>query len=383
MLDRRKLLVGATALAGYSALARAAAPYEWQTISPADAGFVPGFGERLDQFVLGGQAPNIHGVIIVRRGRVVFENYFEGDDQVRDEHGRAHFERVAFSAERSHELRSVSKSIVGLLYGIALGEGKVPPLDAPLLAQFPQLHRSAGPGAAPPLDHQACDHHDAWYRMERGNFLRRSAQRADRDGQGGRSLSLCAGAADRRGGGRAVDLLWRRDRADRKDSGERHPTEVARLRACGAVRSARALGRPYGASAPTASETSPPASACGPAIWRASGRCCSTRGKAGEQQIVPADWLEESFKPQVTIRDRREYGCHWYLGEIVFNSADGPRAERWIAAFGNGGQRLYVFPRLDLLVVITAGNYNRRDQGVPPNRVLTERILPSLHVNPN
>ena len=138
MLDRRKLLVGATALAGYSALARAAAPYEWQTISPAEAGFVPGFGERLDQFIQSGQAPNIHSVIIVRRGKVAFENYFEGEDQLRDAEGRAHFERVAFSAERSHELRSVSKSIVGLLYGIALREGKVPPLDAPLLAQFPQ-----------------------------------------------------------------------------------------------------------------------------------------------------------------------------------------------------------------------------------------------------
>jgi CubicO group peptidase (beta-lactamase class C family) len=113
------------------------------------------------------------------------------------------------------------------------------------------------------------------------------------------------------------------------------------------------------------------------------GQMVLARGKAGEQQIVAADWLEESFKPQVAMRDRREYGCHWYLGEMVFNSADGPRQERWIAAIGNGGQRLYVFPQLDLLVVITAGNYNRRDQGVPPNRVLTERILPSLHPNPN
>jgi len=113
------------------------------------------------------------------------------------------------------------------------------------------------------------------------------------------------------------------------------------------------------------------------------GQMLLARGKAGERQIVPADWLEESFKPQVTIRDRREYGCHWYLGEMVFNSADGPRQERWFAAFGNGGQRLYVFPRLDLQVVITAGNYNRRDQGVPPNRVLTERILPSLHLDRN
>ena len=102
-------------------------------------------------------------------------------------------------------------------------------------------------------------------------------------------------------------------------------------------------------------------------------------GKAGERQIVPGDWLEESFKPQVTIRDRREYGCYWYLGEMVFNSADGPRAERWIAAFGNGGQRLYLFPRLDLLIVITAGNYHKRDEERPLDRVLTEIILPSLH----
>ena len=137
MLDRRKLLVGTAALAGYSALARAAAPAEWQTTSPAEAGFVAGFGKRLDQFILGGQAPNIHGVIIVRRGALVFENYFEGDDQVRDANGRPHVERVTFSAERSHELRSVSKSILGLLYGIALREGKVPSLDEPLLAQFP------------------------------------------------------------------------------------------------------------------------------------------------------------------------------------------------------------------------------------------------------
>jgi hypothetical protein len=36
-----------------------------------------------------------------------------------------------------------------------------------------------------------------------------------------------------------------------------------------------------------------------------------------------------------------------------------------------------------LLIVMTAGNYNRRDQGRPPNRVLTEIILPNLHLSPN
>ena len=40
--------------------------------------------------------------------------------------------------ETLHDLRSVTKSIVGLLYGIALDRGLVPPPDAPLLAQFPE-----------------------------------------------------------------------------------------------------------------------------------------------------------------------------------------------------------------------------------------------------
>jgi len=101
-------------------------------------------------------------------------------------------------------------------------------------------------------------------------------------------------------------------------------------------------------------------------------------GTTDGRQIVPADWREASFKPAVRINDRRQYGYHWYLGEVAFKSLEARRKERWIGAMGNGGQRLFVFPELELVVVITAGNYNQRDQGVPPDRVLTEVVLPSL-----
>lgn len=40
--------------------------------------------------------------------------------------------------ETLHDLRSVTKSVVGLLYGIALSEGKVPEPHERLYAQFPQ-----------------------------------------------------------------------------------------------------------------------------------------------------------------------------------------------------------------------------------------------------
>ena len=69
----------------------------------------------------------------MREGRLVFERYFEGDDNAR---GRS-LGKVAFTASTLHDLRSVSKSIIGLLFGIALADGKVPPPDAPLFPRSP------------------------------------------------------------------------------------------------------------------------------------------------------------------------------------------------------------------------------------------------------
>ncbi len=52
--------------------------------------------------------------------------------------------------------------------------------------------------------------------------------------------------------------------------------------------------------------------------------------------------------------------------------------ERFWSAMGNGGQRLFVLPGLDLTVATTAGNYDRSDQWVPPTRVIREVVLPSI-----
>jgi CubicO group peptidase (beta-lactamase class C family) len=103
--------------------AHAAPSYEWQTTTPAEAGFAPGFAQRVDQFAQSGRVPNIHGIIIVRRGGIVLERYYEGDDQVWDEYGRRRTERIVFSAQRNHDLRSVTKSIVGLLVVVVVMAG--------------------------------------------------------------------------------------------------------------------------------------------------------------------------------------------------------------------------------------------------------------------
>jgi hypothetical protein len=54
------------------------------------------------------------------------------------------------------------------------------------------------------------------------------------------------------------------------------------------------------------------------------------------------------------------------------------RGEHWIGAFGLGGQRLFVFPDLDFVLAVTAGNYDMPDQWRAPIAVLREVFLTTL-----
>lgn len=97
------------------------------------------------------------------------------------------------------------------------------------------------------------------------------------------------------------------------------------------------------------------------------------------RQVIPAEWLKASFTPAVSMPDGRHYGFQWYLGVVPRN--DGAGKVRWeeaISAVGNGGQRLFILPRVDLAVAVTAGNYDAADQWRPPTVVLRDVILPAM-----
>ena len=77
--------------------------------------------------------------------------------------------------------------------------------------------------------------------------------------------------------------------------------------------------------------------------------------------------------------DGQQYGYQWYLLTIpMADGTGGVRPEKAICAVGNGGQRLFLLPRLELVVATTAGNYNTLNQADPPMAVLRDLILPML-----
>jgi hypothetical protein len=96
-IDRRQMIAGSAAILANSVSALAAVA-DWTPASPSELEFSPDLERRLDDFIRSGRASNLHGVLIARRGRMVFERYYEGDDVVRDSGGRAVPTRVAFTA---------------------------------------------------------------------------------------------------------------------------------------------------------------------------------------------------------------------------------------------------------------------------------------------
>jgi hypothetical protein len=75
-----------------------------------------------------------------RDGKLVFEHYGRGEDEA---WGRP-LGTILFAPDVLHDLRSVSKSVLSLAYGIALAAGQVPTSEARLYDQFPEYPDLAG-----------------------------------------------------------------------------------------------------------------------------------------------------------------------------------------------------------------------------------------------
>jgi CubicO group peptidase (beta-lactamase class C family) len=76
-------------------------------------------------------------------------------------------------------------------------------------------------------------------------------------------------------------------------------------------------------------------------------------GSSNHRQIVSRAWIDASMTPHINSTGLYFYGYLWWLGRSLLKG----REIRWAAAFGRGGQSIYIVPERDLVVVVTAGYY--------------------------
>jgi CubicO group peptidase (beta-lactamase class C family) len=343
--------------------------------SPEQAGFAPDLDDRFEIARAAGVLPNLHGVIALRDGQIFFERYLPGTDAAR----ARPLGVVRFGPETLHDLRSASKSVVGLLYGIALAAGQVAPPEASLLDQFPEYPDLA----ADPARRRLTVAHalsmtlgTEWDEMTLPYYDPRNSEIA------------MDNAPDR--------CRYILDRPIAGPPGERWTYNggatalLGRLIARGSGRSLHDFARETLFGPLGLGQTDWECGADGEAFAASGlrmalpdvarlGVLVLAGGAWDGRQIVPRDWLAASLRPAVAMPDGRRYGYHWYLGVVATDDgAGGTTWEPTVSAVGNGGQRLFLLPRLNLVVAVLAGNYDSPEQWRPPLAVLRDVLLPAL-----
>jgi CubicO group peptidase (beta-lactamase class C family) len=139
-LHRRGILMLAAGIVAIRRSVANASDLSAEAKALIESGFAADTSEKLDLGYRSGLLSGLHAVVVQRSGTILFERYFAGEDWF----GGRPLGHVTFDGATLHDLRSVTKSIISLVYAIALEQGKVPSLDARLLDSFPEYSDLAG-----------------------------------------------------------------------------------------------------------------------------------------------------------------------------------------------------------------------------------------------
>lgn len=336
----------------------------WEVADVASAGLDDARLVELVAAIDEGEFGDISSILIARDGKLVYEEYFSG------------------SAADLRNTRSVTKTITGMLLGQAIERGDLPGVDVAvfgLLGQPEVAHpdpRKRAITVEDLLTMSSILECDDWNEFSRGNEERMYLvedwaqfaldlpvkgyppwQSKPEDSPYGRSFSYCTAG---------VFLLGRVIESAVGIKVQDFATET--------------LFRPLGISH-FDWQLSPLGQAqTGGGLGLRSrdllklGQLYANGGQWHGREVVPAEWVAESIRPRARIDERNEYGYLWWLTTL---EVDGREVGTFYMT-GMGGNKVYVFPDLRLVTVVTSENFGRRDAHELSDRIVRDYVLGSL-----
>jgi len=349
----------------------------WLTASLLDVGLSEEKLGELMKDIEQGEYENIHSVLIVKDEKLVFEEYFGGykfdyfGDQFRGEYAE-------FGVNTVHNLASVTKAYTSSLIGIAVDRGFIPSVAQPIFTYFPEhsylndseknkitlehlLTMTSGlewnEGDVPLTDTERNDLIQLFIVSDPIEYILAKpvvAEPGKRFYYSGGDVNLLGEIVKRATGLRIDDFAekylftplsitdyeWQflsDDIVYTSGDLKLRPRDMAKL------------GQLY----------------LNDGIWN---------GK----RIISEEWIKDSISKYVPITNLYmaktygdRYGYQWFLQTFYADSTP----FNSITRDGWGGQRIHIFPSLNMVVVLTGGNYATE---APVNKIITRYVLPSL-----
>lgn len=335
-------------------------------VEPTTAGFSTQRLAQMEQSIRAQDFKQITSVLLARDGKLAFERYFDAD-----------------GPDGLRNTRSATKTVTGMLVGIAIDRGLLASVNAKVLAFFPEMKALQNPDRRKAQitvedfltmsSLLECDDENAF---SRGNeermylvedWVRFTLDLPIRgfpdwvikpaDSPYGRSWSYCTAGATTLG-----PLLERATKRSVPDFAREY------LFAPLGITQVRWQFQPLG-----------PAMTGGGLNLRSRdllklGQLYLNGGTWNNRRVLSADWVSRSTSPHASVRQDTDYGYLWWIQ--TFHS--GGHDFKCFAMYGTGGNKVYVFPREKLVAVVTTTNYRVQGAGALTDKLLTEQILPSL-----
>lgn len=313
---------------------------------------------ELENLIVKDSLPNTHSVLISRKGKTIYENYFNG-----------------YNDKIPHDTRSVSKSISSAIVGIAKNKLLFKDLDQSIFDFLPQKYQIYKDSLKNKIDIKSL------LTMSSGldaiDFGTESTSIASEDSfqnsQDWTKTIMSApminkpnkhanyGSANPHLLGVAMDAVISEPLDVFIDKNLFEKLEISNY-----IIQTDNMGNPYFGGGMYLT----------PKDMMKFGLLYLNLGKWKNEQILSEEWIKNSFKNYRDLEntnDKNGYGFLWWHHSYLMNG----KSIKSIEARGTGGQYIFVIPELETVVVITSGNY-RNGKFQQPELILEKYILPKI-----
>jgi CubicO group peptidase (beta-lactamase class C family) len=269
-----------------------------------------------------GTLPRLHSLLVSRRGELILEHYAKG-----------------YRSTRLANIKSASKSIISALVGIAVARGHIKSVDEPIVTYFPEVRRDADP------------------RKQKITVEDLLTMRAGLESTSGSNYGEWVRSRN-----------WVKNALDRPIVSEpgtemEYSTGTSHLLSAILTKTTKmstwqfaqtALMRPIGVTLAQWTRDPQGIFMGGNEMLMTSrqmvafGDLYLNEGRHNGKQIVPASWVQTSCEPRASSRwdSDRWYGYGWWMRDLG--------GRQTCFAWGFGGQYIFVFRDLGLVVVATS-----------------------------